>query len=67
MNCPTCGSDDNRVLRTYPEGETIARLRECLGCGKRWPTAEVPQQVFTRARGIVQAFEALETAVGPRE
>lgn len=42
MNCPYCGSGENKVTdkRESSEGAAIRRRRECLKCGKRWTTYE---------------------------
>ncbi|MFA5561801.1 MAG: transcriptional regulator NrdR [Eubacteriales bacterium] len=43
MKCPVCAATDSRVLdsRPSPEGNSIKRRRECLGCGRRFNTYEV--------------------------
>ena len=42
MHCPTCGSDNNRVLesREVDEGLAIRRRRECQDCDTRFTTYE---------------------------
>jgi transcriptional repressor NrdR len=42
MNCPRCGSGDDRVVdsRTSADGSAIRRRRECLGCFQRFTTYE---------------------------
>jgi transcriptional repressor NrdR len=42
MKCPYCGTEDTRVVdsRSFMEGYSIKRRRECIGCGKRFTTFE---------------------------
>lgn len=64
MKCSTCGNGDHRVLRTLEEESAIVRMRECLSCGHRWKTSEVPVEVFARANDITEAFRSLKQVVG---
>lgn len=43
MQCPFCGSDQNKVIdkREVAQKGEIRRRRECLKCGKRFTTYEV--------------------------
>ena len=45
MHCPFCGHEDQKVLDSRParEGDAIRRRRECLRCGRRFSTFEVPE------------------------
>lgn len=60
MNCPVCNHGEHRVLRT----NGARRTRECLKCGKRWFTIEAPEDVYTRAEEIREAFQRLRGVVG---
>lgn len=42
MLCPSCNSDNSKVLesRTTEKGQSIRRRRECLDCGYRFTTYE---------------------------
>ena len=42
MQCPSCGTDEDRVIdsRSIGEGNAIRRRRKCLCCGKRFTTYE---------------------------
>ncbi|ADO83145.1 transcriptional regulator NrdR [Ilyobacter polytropus] len=42
MKCPFCDSENTRVAdsRSYSEGYSIKRRRECNSCGKRFTTYE---------------------------
>jgi transcriptional repressor NrdR len=46
MHCPYCGYPDQKVLesRVAREGEAIRRRRECLACGRRFTTFEIPER-----------------------
>ncbi len=40
MRCPFCGKDENKVIDTRENEETIRRRRECLNCKRRFTTYE---------------------------
>ena len=42
MKCPFCGTDDSKVIdsRSFLDGYSIKRRRECISCGKRCTTYE---------------------------
>jgi transcriptional repressor NrdR len=46
MKCPHCDHLESKVLdsRLSKEMDTIRRRRECLKCGKRFSTAERPEE-----------------------
>ena len=48
MKCPFCHHGENRVIdsRISKDGDAIRRRRECLGCGKRFTTFEVVEDVL---------------------
>jgi transcriptional repressor NrdR len=48
MKCPFCHHSENRVIdsRISKDGAAIRRRRECLGCGKRFTTFEVVEDVL---------------------
>ena len=48
MKCPFCHNGENRVIdsRISKDGDAIRRRRECLGCGKRFTTYEVVEDVL---------------------
>lgn len=64
MKCPSCGNNDHRVLSTSQADDRIMRTRECITCGKRIRTAEVPVDVLERAKGITEAYRSLGQVVG---
>ena len=75
MRCPFCGYENTKVIdsRSYFEGNSIKRRRECEKCGKRFTTHEKVaelslivikksgiKQPYSREKvynGIVRAFE----------
>ena len=42
MKCPSCGSEESKVVdsRAAREGEAVRRRRECMDCGARFTTYE---------------------------
>ena len=48
MRCPFCGHVETKVTdsRLAGEGDQIRRRRECLACGERFTTFEVPELVM---------------------
>jgi len=48
MKCPFCQHGENRVIdsRISKDGGAIRRRRECLGCGKRFTTYEVVEDIM---------------------
>ncbi len=40
MKCPFCGKNQNKVIDTRENEETIRRRRECLNCKRRFTTYE---------------------------
>ena len=75
MKCPYCGSDNTKVIdsRSYSDGNSIKRRRECEECQKRFTTHEKvvdltlfvikkngEKQLYSREKvynGIIRAFE----------
>ena len=47
MRCPFCGSEDTKVVdsRSYLEGNSIKRRRECVVCQQRFSTFERVEEV----------------------
>ena len=47
MNCPYCGSGENKVTdkRESSEGAAIRRRRECLSCNRRFTTYETVESL----------------------
>jgi transcriptional repressor NrdR len=42
MECPFCGSEENKVTDTRPgkDGKSVRRRRECISCNRRFTTYE---------------------------
>ncbi len=62
MRCPYCGEYESKAVdtRSYDEGESIRRRRECLQCGKHFTTFEKMEEVpiFVMKRdGFKQIFD----------
>lgn len=49
MKCPSCGTDEDRVIdsRSSRDGHAIRRRRECSSCGHRFTTYEAPEEQVT--------------------
>lgn len=47
MKCPFCAYSESKVIDSRPtdENERIRRRRECLGCGKRFTTYEIVEDM----------------------
>jgi transcriptional repressor NrdR len=47
MRCPSCGSDEDRVIdsRSSKDKTAIRRRRECVSCGRRFTTYEYVESV----------------------
>ena len=41
MNCPECGSPDDKVTTTRDYGDIIERHRKCATCKVPWTTVEL--------------------------
>ncbi len=62
MKCPSCGSDDIKVVDSRPveENNSIRRRRECLACHNRFTTYEVIdafQPVVIKKDGSKELFD----------
>jgi transcriptional repressor NrdR len=63
MKCPSCGSQNNKVVdsRTSDSSNSIRRRRECLKCGKRFTSYETIERIsllVIKKDGSRQAFDA---------
>lgn len=61
MRCPSCGSEDTRVIdsRLANEGYQVRRRRECTACSERFTTYESAELVLPRVvkrEGSREAF-----------
>ena len=62
MKCPYCGYSESKVIDSRPadENSSIRRRRECLSCGKRFPTYETVESlpmVVVKKDGSRQSFD----------
>ncbi|MCX7816323.1 MAG: transcriptional regulator NrdR [Syntrophales bacterium] len=48
MKCPFCYYHENKVIdsRISKDSNAIRRRRECLGCGKRFTTYEIVEEIY---------------------
>lgn len=67
IRCPACGSPDSRILdsRRHRNGDTasVYRRRTCAGCGWRWSTYEVSDEMYRVLLAALHARETRPTAV----
>lgn len=45
MKCIFCGSEDNKVLDSRNNDDSIRRRRECNSCGRRFTTYEIIEKI----------------------
>lgn len=69
MRCPTCGTDDDRVVDSRPtgDGEAIRRRRECSRCHSRFTTferVELPVLLVRKRDGTTQPFDRAKVRDG---
>ena len=63
MRCPSCRSNDDKVVdsRLAEESAAIRRRRECLACGRRFTTYERVEEaslVIRKRAGATEPFDA---------
>lgn len=69
MRCPTCGSEENRVLesREVDDGMAIRRRRECQSCQLRFTTyerVEIIHLMVVKKNGNRESYEREKLARG---
>lgn len=69
MKCPFCGYCESKVIDSRPADEftRIRRRRECLGCGKRFTTYEIIENlpiVVVKKDGSREAFDRNKLLTG---
>ncbi len=45
MKCPECGCEESRVIDSRPTENKVRRRRECIGCGFRFTTYEIIEDI----------------------
>ncbi len=47
MRCPYCSAEDSKVIdsRSADDGNSIRRRRDCVGCGRRFTTFEMVEEI----------------------
>jgi transcriptional repressor NrdR len=71
MQCPTCGSIDDKVVDSRPSSDhtVIRRRRECLACHARFTTFEkigFVQLMVRKRSGLERAFDQAKVLTGMR-
>ncbi len=70
MKCPSCGSNDFKVLDSRPtDSKTIRRRRECQNCQKRFTTYEIIEAVpiyVIKKSGTLEIFDPNKIIAGVR-
>lgn len=64
MACPLCHHDEDRVIRSRERDGAVNRVRECVRCGHRWQTVELPAADVERIRRIEAAWAGLSESIG---
>ena len=69
MKCPSCGSEDIKVVDSRPvdENNSIRRRRECLSCQTRFTTYEIIdafQPVVVKKDGTKELFDKNKMLTG---
>ena len=72
MKCPYCGYAESKVIdsRTSKEMDAIRRRRECLGCAKRFNTAEMLEEglpLVVKKDGRREVFDRAKILGGLRK
>jgi transcriptional regulator NrdR family protein len=63
VNCRTCQSVENRVIRSADRDGMVRRLRRCTQCGHQWATREVPEADVDHTLSIVEKARELAALV----
>ena len=50
MNCPQCSSFQVHICDSRHEGTHVRRRRECMACGFRYSTMELPVEEYNRLK-----------------
>ena len=45
MRCPECGCEESKVIDSRPTDNKVRRRRECEGCGYRFTTYEIIEEI----------------------
>ncbi len=62
MRCPHCGNEESKVIdsRTFEDGDSIRRRRECLACSERFTTYERREEtplIVIKKDGTTETFD----------
>jgi transcriptional repressor NrdR len=69
MECPYCGSEENKVTDTRPgkDGKSVRRRRECLSCNRRFTTYEYVEKsplLVIKRDGREEPFDRQKLLIG---
>lgn len=59
MICPKCKSDQLHCVDSRPAPESVRRRRECLECGHRFSTIEIPEERLVTLEAMELALACL--------
>ena len=69
MHCPFCRFSDSRVTdsRTFDDGSSIRRRRQCPECGMRFSTTETSSLTVLKRSGVTENFSRAKIVNGVRK
>lgn len=59
MQCPKCGNGLSSCIDSRRRDNNVYRRRQCLGCGYRYSTQEVPVEELKQLRAAEEALGKL--------
>jgi transcriptional regulator NrdR family protein len=59
LPCPVCTHADSRVLDTSATSAGIRRRRQCLRCGHRHTTVELPAEQINQDRELLRRVRSI--------
>jgi transcriptional regulator NrdR family protein len=62
MNCPRCQGNTRVLDSRRRDPQLVRRRRECLDCGKRFPTWEIPKASVDRLGTFLRARDKILSA-----
>lgn len=52
LSCPNCASE-TKVSRSFDDGKTVSRVRECKRCGFKFRTTELIDSEFISLLNVI--------------
>jgi transcriptional regulator NrdR family protein len=65
VNCPPCQRNTRVLDSRRRDLQLVRRRRQCLDCGKRFPTWEIPKTSVDRVRTFLTARDKILSAGPP--